>query len=815
MYRAWGSFLLSLALLSGGAVTGIVRCAQGLPALDAVRAERPPVIDGDLGDDVWQRAGKATGFLGKRSQGLVKVQTGVRLLFDDRNLYVGFRCNEPNPAGIEPGDKAGENERNVWRSDVIAVFIQPEQDKETYYQFALSAGGMTFDQKSCPEGLFYEAYSPDWETSTSIGADSWTAEMRIPLAEIGVGPQMGRTWRMNFCRSRRQTREASSWSHVFSWHNAEKFGIVRGITVGAEAVGLSLEQVCLGDKRAGENVFRAKLANVTGSDLAVSGRLLVTSPSGASQAFAVTPIAVAANAAADLEVPYGVSAAEGEHRIMLELSDKGGKARYRSPPGIVDLKGLLDCYVERSYYTREKTARVVCLVNPAVGEAILQGAELRCAIADTGILAEFNPPARARMALDLPLSAVAPAEYRVDVALSGPRGRPIASQQLKLLKLQPGKGSEVKVVRRDKGAYLLVDGKPFFYLANLFSHRTLYGVDVMKEMADAGFTAFCWWRGSANLEGTLSVLDAGKKYGLMITPLVHKMYGFKQLCPDFKLLLDRPAQGSDDEPPEVKRVRAKVKEVQDRLAILKDHEALLYWCGVDEPGIGRMPQVALLSQFIREIDLYHPIKLLTAPPATALRYKHRSEVADIYNTHTYLHGNRPMITPYDRARRGRVFSDMDRKVYVGTLTANTSWSYRGLTYAEQRCEAYLGLIGGWRGLMWFNGRHQFLECWENLKKVVGEIRQLAPVLLAEDVEQTVTVAQPQDRPLYHALFEHEGHRYILAANSRATQVKGTFTVPGLKNRSRVKVWFERRKLRSTGESFSDTFAEFGVHVYEF
>ena len=117
-------------------------------------------------------------------------------------------------------------------------------------------------------------------------------------------------------------------------------------------------------------------------------------------------------------------------------------------------------------------------------------------------------------------------------------------------------------------------------------------------------------------------------------------------------------------------------------------------------------------------------------------------------------------------------------------------------------------------LRWFIVRHPYLECWDNIKSVVGEIRQLAPMLLAEEVEQNVEVKQPSGNAVYWVLLEHEGRRYSLAANSTKERVEPvTFTVPDLMDGSAVKVWFEDRDLRSTGGSFSDAFEGYERHVY--
>jgi len=806
--------LLSLALMLAGASAETGVHAQGVPELAAARAEQPPTIDGKLADGEWGGAARATGFLERKSQGLARAQTEVLLLYDDDNLYLAFLCREPNPAGLVARAK---DEANFWgaKDDVVAVFIKPDEDEETYYQYALSVSGARFDQKSCPEGgVLQDEYRPGWETAVAIDRQDWQAEISIPFRDIGVGPQMSKTWRVNFLRVRRQTGEVSYWSHTRKSHDTARFGRVRGMIIGARSAGAVLTDISLGERRVGSNVFAATVVSNRSTPLDLKARLTVTSPSGESESLVSEPVAVTGKSPAALEIAYRVRAEEGKHIVVLELSGPDDKLYYRSPPGEVNLDGLLDCYVGRSYYTSEKSARVVCLIEPSVDAAVLKTASVRCALVGTQVAREAKAPLTARTALDLPLAGIDDGEYTVRVMLSGTDGRKIADQDLTLIKLPPGKGGEVKVVRRDKGAYLLVDGEPFFILSNFVCHPKIYDKDVVAEMAEAGFTAAILWGSGKTDEGTRGVLEVGRTHNIKIILSPEHMYGMKVMRKDLKLLVDRPLEGTPDEPEPVKNVRAKLDLLAERLNRYKDHPALLFWRTLDEPSAVNMPQVKVCADFMRSVDPYHPLQLACGPPATGLRHKYRTEL-DIYGTHYYLHGNKPMIQTFDRARRTKPVADKDRKVYIGILSGVTSGSLRGLTYAEQRCEAYIGLIGGWRGLMWFRGRHHILECWENVKKIAGQVRELAPVLMAEDVKQDLEVTQePANAGIYWVLLEHEGRRTILAANSKEKKALVSFTVPGLKHKARINVRFEDRQLRSTGDTFRDTFEGFGVHVYE-
>src|SRR5687768_3121505 len=70
--------------------------------LRAVRAPSAPKIDGDLSDAAWSAAAVFDGFvLNEPTEGGPgSERTELRVLYDERNLYVSFRCFDSAPAEI-------------------------------------------------------------------------------------------------------------------------------------------------------------------------------------------------------------------------------------------------------------------------------------------------------------------------------------------------------------------------------------------------------------------------------------------------------------------------------------------------------------------------------------------------------------------------------------------------------------------------------------------------------------------------------------------------------------------------------------------
>ena len=59
--------------------------------------------------------------------------------------------------------------------------------------------------------------------------------------------------------------------------------------------------------------------------------------------------------------------------------------------------------------------------------------------------------------------------------------------------------------------------------------------------------------------------------------------------------------------------------------------------------------------------------------------------------------------------------------------------------------------------------------------------------------------------------EHDGKKWLLAANSVNAEVSAQVVVAGA---NRVTLPFEKREITPDENGFKDTFAPYGVHVYE-
>jgi hypothetical protein len=138
--------------------------------------------------------------------------------------------------------------------------------------------------------------------------------------------------------------------------------------------------------------------------------------------------------------------------------------------------------------------------------------------------------------------------------------------------------------------------------------------------------------------------------------------------------------------------------------------------------------------------------------------------------------------------------------------------------------AYLAVINGARGILFFQyageGTHEPVN-WEGLKRLAAELKKVSPILLGQalhlpvslDVEPLHYSGGVNTARMEYTLRTDRRGIYLIAANNWPGPCRVTFTF-GEELRSPVRVRFEKRRIRANARSFSDTFAEYDVHVYE-
>jgi len=182
-----------------------------LKSLDATHADRAPVIDGVLDDDLWRTATFVSDFAEKEpvENGPPAHKTELAIAYDDGAIYVGARMWSDGPDDV---DAAVTRRDDGTQAERIIVSFDPFRSQHVAYSFAVSAGGTRLDWLHTDDDDHARDYSwdPVWEAKTQLLADGWSAEMRIPLGQLRY-PRDARAWGVNFNRYIPHRQEDIFW----------------------------------------------------------------------------------------------------------------------------------------------------------------------------------------------------------------------------------------------------------------------------------------------------------------------------------------------------------------------------------------------------------------------------------------------------------------------------------------------------------------------------------------------------------------------------------------------------------------------------
>jgi hypothetical protein len=219
----------------------VTACADqpGLQLM-AVRADRPPVIDGIVGGMEWRGAAVAAGFVQYEPQhgSPPSVPTEVLILYDADYLYVAARLPDPDPLTA----RLTQRDAELLDDDSFTLFLDSLNDRQTAYYFSVNPLGTQADGRVVDDGRTSDAtWDARWLSATAISDSGWMAEIAIPLASIKFKAGGDQTFGLNFGRSRRRTLERSSWTGPLdAWPRVSQSGRLTGLDIPAPSDRLQL-----------------------------------------------------------------------------------------------------------------------------------------------------------------------------------------------------------------------------------------------------------------------------------------------------------------------------------------------------------------------------------------------------------------------------------------------------------------------------------------------------------------------------------------------------------------------------------------------
>ena len=220
-----------LAATALGAGTVLAAAPAGPPELKVpVVKGAAPKIDGVLDDAIWAKAA-VIATLVKEDGTAAKSKTRVLLARDDATLYVAIESFDTEKGLKNLAAKVTDHDGDgIWEDDDVEIFLDPTDQRQTYYQILVNPKGTTLDLFCRADKVKDLRWDPKYEVAAKVGKESWVVELAIPLAAFDQTERFNR-WGFNAARHVAATTEFTYWSPVYgkSAHVPERFGTLAGM----------------------------------------------------------------------------------------------------------------------------------------------------------------------------------------------------------------------------------------------------------------------------------------------------------------------------------------------------------------------------------------------------------------------------------------------------------------------------------------------------------------------------------------------------------------------------------------------------------
>jgi len=176
----------------------------------STRASAAPVLDGKTDDPAWQNAQVIDKFLEYEPKpgAEPRFKTEVRVVHDEKNLYVLARMFDPAPDSII----SLLSRRDVrTQSEQVKLMIDSYYDRRTGYEFIVNPAGVKRDFYVYNDNNEDGSWDAVWDVATRIDSVGWVAEFRIPFSQLRFPNTADHTFGFMVVRDVARTAQRISW----------------------------------------------------------------------------------------------------------------------------------------------------------------------------------------------------------------------------------------------------------------------------------------------------------------------------------------------------------------------------------------------------------------------------------------------------------------------------------------------------------------------------------------------------------------------------------------------------------------------------
>ncbi len=203
-------------------------------------------LDGRLDEELWQTATPATDFvqIDPANGTPATEQTEVRIVYDERALYIGVLCFDSEPdkwLGYQRrrDEFLSSDDRFMWTIDTFL-------DAQSGYFFEMNPSGLMGDSLM-GGGIDNRQWDGIWNARVHRSAIGWSIEIEIPFRSLNFDPDSD-SWGINFQRTVRRKNEDSiwmGWARNQGLRRMTNAGLVTGIRNVSQGLGLDVKPYAL------------------------------------------------------------------------------------------------------------------------------------------------------------------------------------------------------------------------------------------------------------------------------------------------------------------------------------------------------------------------------------------------------------------------------------------------------------------------------------------------------------------------------------------------------------------------------------------
>jgi hypothetical protein len=183
---------------------------SSIKALEMVRTETVPIIDGRLDDAVWATAAVVTDLhqLDPVEYSEPSDRSEFYILYDDDALYVAARMWDSRPDRISANTLRQGAE--IGDDDQLILILDPYNNQRDGYQFQVNPNGVRYDGIFVGPSIMQWNWDGIWDAATIRDENGWTVEVVIPFKTLSFNPG-SETWGINFGRRLQARNERMAW----------------------------------------------------------------------------------------------------------------------------------------------------------------------------------------------------------------------------------------------------------------------------------------------------------------------------------------------------------------------------------------------------------------------------------------------------------------------------------------------------------------------------------------------------------------------------------------------------------------------------